>query len=640
MKPGSVRRRGLGAIAVLLLPVLVILFAASSSGASAPPPGSGGLRLLERTVLVETEFVLRLLLPGLIDDTDVVSVAIHNRLNDRDSFLRAVDVESAGPILTISEDTIDDLNIPLSGDLTVRIPIGEHGVQLRDSGVYPVSVVVRTGNGDRLAEMMTHMVIAPPAPVVSRVAIGLTMDVRPAAETSGNIDNDDAAAVWIRGITSNPTVPVTVQVNGRLLDDSTNDPLIQSLRERVQADRAELLVAPYVPIDERALAIEGLSKDATELFERGIATLSAFADTTPTLTTLLTNGWPDVDLAGIWRDRGVRDLVVVDETTDFDAPIETETATGPIDLLVTPVRFTDAAPSNPILRAHHLLAELAVVALSADHPTATVLAYETGQGADEEFVTELLNGLSRSAPLLTSVTVSEAFATAPLVTISGRPLNVDLSADVAIERLAGDITQYREADRVLAAYRSMIRQQDADVLHDQLAEQLLLSLGLGVTGEERELVAQRVVDRIRIEVQAIKPPPLGSVNLTSRSATYPFAFQNNASYAFRVEARFITDKAKFVEFADGESLTLVLEPDSVTSREIRVEALSSGSFPLRIELLSPDGELSLGTVELTMRSTAPSGIGIVISIGAALVLVVWWSRELLRSRYRRKTDTT
>ena len=645
MTQHSMSQRGRRRLALVgLVPVFAVALAlVSSVGPTVPvgaqPTGVGGLELLDRTMLSTDEFVVKVRLPGLVSPEDVVTVAVHERVEDRSAFQAATTKATAGPTVFIRSDAAQDLDISLSGELEISLAIGAPGLELSDPGVYPVSIVVSASGGQPLAEMLTHLVIAPAAPTRSQVAVAVTVDVRPASDGIGDIDSGDPAARWIDGIVARPDLPVTIQVNGRLLDDSGSDPRIRALQERSAEGTTEFLSTPYVPINERSLVVEGLGTAVDQLIELGIESLAAFSTTSPVNTALITNSLPSGELAGLWRDRGVRDVIVIDDVYEIDAPVEVETATGPITLVVTPPRFVDAAPSEPVLAAHRTLAELAVIAMSADHPTATVLAFSTAQPADPLFISTLLDGLADSSPLLTSSTVSSAVTTQPLLDSAGRPEVRGLPTNVPIDRLEGDIAQYREAERVLAAYRSMIGDADARLLHDPQAEALLFSLGTGVSGADRETIAQRVIDRVSIEVQAIKPPPLSNVNLTSRSATYPFAFQNNANYAVRIEVKFITDKARFVDFSDGESMTLVLDANSVTATEVQVEALASGSFPLRIEMLSPDGGLSLGSVELTMRSTAPSGTGIVISIGAAAVLITWWSREFLRSRRRRQAES-
>jgi hypothetical protein len=41
-------------------------------------------------------------------------------------------------------------------------------------------------------------------------------------------------------------------------------------------------------------------------------------------------------------------------------------------------------------------------------------------------------------------------------------------------------------------------------------------------------------------------------------------------------------------------------------------------------LSSPRGDLRLGQTRFTIRSTAASGVAIVLSVGAGLFLLVWW----------------
>ena len=219
-----------------------------------------------------------------------------------------------------------------------------------------------------------------------------------------------------------------------------------------------------------------------------------------------------------------------------------------------------------------------------------------------------------------------------MVDAIGQPIELD-AARASYEELSGDVQLYLDAVSTLESYRSMIQDEDTHLVYDDVRDQLLVSLGAGITGTVRDTEARRAKDKVRAEIAAIEPPPLGGVSLTSREATAPFSFRNTNDYPMRVEVRFISDKALFVDFDDGETTTIVLEP-GITTKEFRVQALSAGSFPLRIEMFSPDGALELGGVDLTIRSTVPSFVGVALTIGAILVLVIWWARSLLRSRRR------
>ena len=56
--------------------------------------------------------------------------------------------------------------------------------------------------------------------------------------------------------------------------------------------------------------------------------------------------------------------------------------------------------------------------------------------------------------------------------------------------------------------------------------------------------------------------------------------------------------------------------------------------PLTITTRTPDGQVILTTTRYTVRSTAVSGVGIVLSVGAGLFLAAWWGRHWYRNRVR------
>ena len=51
-----------------------------------------------------------------------------------------------------------------------------------------------------------------------------------------------------------------------------------------------------------------------------------------------------------------------------------------------------------------------------------------------------------------------------------------------------------------------------------------------------------------------------------------------------------------------------------------------------IEIRTPDGKELLASSKVTIRSTALSGVGIALTIGAALTLTVWWLRHAYNRR--------
>ena len=62
---------------------------------------------------------------------------------------------------------------------------------------------------------------------------------------------------------------------------------------------------------------------------------------------------------------------------------------------------------------------------------------------------------------------------------------------------------------------------------------------------------------------------------------------------------------------------------------------ASGSFPVDVIIESIDGTLPVDTGRITVRSTAISGLGIVLSIGAGLFLLAWWGSHFRKVRRAR-----
>jgi ferric-dicitrate binding protein FerR (iron transport regulator) len=69
-----------------------------------------------------------------------------------------------------------------------------------------------------------------------------------------------------------------------------------------------------------------------------------------------------------------------------------------------------------------------------------------------------------------------------------------------------------------------------------------------------------------------------------------------------------------------------------------VEAKTNGTFQVTATLLTPEGDAPLGPpLAITVRSTALSGLGILVTIAAALGLAAWWIQHLRSKRRRRAT---
>ncbi len=123
-------------------------------------------------------------------------------------------------------------------------------------------------------------------------------------------------------------------------------------------------------------------------------------------------------------------------------------------------------------------------------------------------------------------------------------------------------------------------------------------------------------------------PASFTLTLTAREGTIPLTIRNDSGVPLRVSVRLRSQK---LEFPEGDTIERLLTEET-TRIDIAVRSRASGAFPLEIDVMSPDGERSLAHARYTVRSTAVSGAGLVLSIGAGVFLIVWWARHWRRTR--------
>jgi hypothetical protein len=120
--------------------------------------------------------------------------------------------------------------------------------------------------------------------------------------------------------------------------------------------------------------------------------------------------------------------------------------------------------------------------------------------------------------------------------------------------------------------------------------------------------------------------------LTARSGEIPVTVVSEAPYPVHVVVRLQSDK---LLFPHGAERPVDINRRNTTST-FTVDARSSGAFPVRVSLESPAGGLTVGSRRFTVRSTAASNVGLVLSVGAGLFLFIWWVRNIRHGRRARR----
>jgi hypothetical protein len=123
------------------------------------------------------------------------------------------------------------------------------------------------------------------------------------------------------------------------------------------------------------------------------------------------------------------------------------------------------------------------------------------------------------------------------------------------------------------------------------------------------------------------------VTLTARRGTIPITVANDSDEQVTVILRLTSAKVDL----PAASEPFVLEPRRRTTQLLLVGTRATGTFPIRVEVLTPDGEVTIARGEVRLTSTAFNRVALALTGGAAGVLLLWWFGR--RRRAGPGTDT-
>jgi hypothetical protein len=656
--------RRAGALLLLALLLLLGSFGPVGGSAAAQSP-AGTLKLAGQTTwwLPEQPFALDLDIRSPTPEALEVAVGIFNRVRSRNAYANTVTRGLPGrPSIDVPAVPVAELPVDVDGNRVLTFT-----PSLRNDGVYPLRVDLRPlGGGTAVASFVTYLVEVPSTLLDGELSVGLILPVHapPAVQPDGRTAIDDERAEELAelarslathpdtGFTLAPT-PETVEAlaaSPRNEDRQTAAGLVASLGSR------QLLGGPWVPADLTALLDADLEPEAAGLLTRGTQTLrTVFPGVEPTTSIRIVDERLDeAALNYLQTQQQVTQLVVpetllepVRRTITGVSTFVVDTRRGPV-----PAAAADTAlaayfsGTEPVLDAQRLLADLAVIYNDAP-PVAkrgVIVLPPRGWAPDEAFVDALLDGLG-SSPILEGVSLSRFFTDVGVETVGtgsrATPVVRKLApaaAGAAAPTLPGAaITASR---RRIDSFASIVNPADGAVdpkgaaVVDRQDRTLLASTSSDLRARDRTTYLSGVNGQIQDQLDGIDMPSSRSITLTAREGEIPVTVASSLAYPVRAVLEVRSDT---LEFPEGTTHELVIPAGRNATTQFAVRAQSSGSFPVRVQLRAPDGDpqLLLAESRFTVRSTAISGVGTALSIGAGLFLLVWWGNHL-RGRRSRK----
>jgi hypothetical protein len=633
-------------------------------GAGRGPAGAteNRLQLASQTSWVGPgeELVLRLGVATVKPPEEVeLAVAVYRRVRNRTDFAQTLEGRLPDVPLTVTPPTLlSELATDAAGAVVVRLPVQDPDqppdrtrLRLGEEGVYPVRVEVRNaGGGPAVAALVTHLVYTTPPKEGGfplKVALVLPVHAPPALQPDGKRELSaqaaDELAELVDAVRAYPLVPLNLLPTPETLDaleTSAADANRETLAELAASTAGRQVVGgTYVPVDLRDIADSRLDTERSAQLDHGTRAIERTLGTRVDTRTWVAAEPLDQEAVLQLRQQQLDRFVIPEAAME---PVDvTVTLAQPFELDVSAVRRPQvlaadlglsshfARTDDPVLAAHRLLADLAVVYGDSPSRSRVVVAMAPRSwDPTKAFLDAVLAGISTSA-IVAGSTLDAGFADVrPATAGTNTPLVRRLVPSVNAASLpAGAISRARGR---LAGFSSII--EAANPLDDALEELVLVAQGAELRPAQRARYLSGMNATIDSQIGLIQVPPNRSITLTARTGEIPITILSRAPYPVHVQLEVDSEK---LEFPKGAGREVNLTRRNTTER-FSVRARTSGTFPLRLRLVSPDGTVVLGRSRFTVRSTAASGMGILLSAGAGAFLLAWWARHHARGRRNRR----
>ena len=580
-------------------------------------------------------------------------IQVHDRLTSRSAFALTLGDGPSGRVVDTTRAPLASLDRDPAGAVTVRLGISAGGappadpgvtprITLRQPGVYPVGVSV-VDDGEVIDSFVTHLVRLPSDEAEPlRLAFVVPIHSPPAA---GGAGGDRLAPAERRRVedlseslsTSN-RVPIVLAPTPETLDAlaHTENPEDVETLERIRARAAtdHLLAGPYVPPDPIELVSTGLESELGAQLAVGAEVIQEHLGVAPATGTWLSRTRLDEASLSALRESGISRVVVEESVLE---PLDRAlTLTQPFVLRGSLGRRTVALVADPgltarlqqrgdpVLAAHHFLADLAVLYFDEPaRPRAVVARAPDDWGPPRATVETILAAVANS-PVLESVDVETASAVPLARAADGDALEREMfSVDPPA---ASELIRIDAVRQVLRSFASMVPPDIPPLA--TIERRLLAAQSVDLTGGQQATMVQAAASALQDELGQVDVPSTRSITLTAREGEVPVTIRSDAPWPVDVVVSLDADQLRFPA---GQTRQMTLARGNTTAR-FRVEARTSGAFPLRVRVTSPDGALVLGQTRYTVRSTVVSGVGIVLTSASVAFLVAWWGLHVRRTR--------
>jgi Family of unknown function (DUF6049) len=648
-----VRRLAAAALATLALALAAAVGTGPApAGAQTPPQ----VDLVGQTTWLAPgeRFDVRLRIAGAPADA-AVRLVVHESPRSRQGFRETLEGDLGDVLSPGTREPLASLTSGPGGTVTAGFVAGRGGVGLPGRGTYPVEAQLLGPGGEVLDSVVTYLTFLTPTAEFPPLAVAMVVDVSGslALQPDGTVvldrDTIDRARERADLLAELPGIPLTVAprpetVEALAVHSDETARIVDALR--VDAAGRAPLARPFVDVDLAALQRSGLITEANAQAEGGANVVRFRLAAEPVGGFWMSGPTLGAEAARLAVQLGIGRALVPPSAVDLDAdPDEDGDTDGP-------AQSTPGVPRTPVR-----LGEGGPLGMVSDTQLAAHLVGDEGAVGTARFVAELTSMWleAPSIPRGVAVVLPPDATLDPVATPAAvqaltdgqavRPVTLDQlvseippggdgpeAVDLAPHEVTDDL---RSVARAVPPARESINGLGALLGNPSLASALHQSLLVSTGTDTLDALRVPYVDRVNAALGtvqgAVTLPEEFRITLTSRSSTIPVRLTNASDQNLDVRVELDSDQ---LEFPDGSVLTPNLPPGT-TTLDVPVRVRTSGAFTMDVEVTSPDQSIVLDTSTFDIRSTAISGVGLVLSVGAGLFLAVWWARHWRSARRSR-----
>lgn len=608
----------------------------------------------------------------VIDDSDLLDDAVSGELSNSEATFPVVDLPVPSASTTVQSGFSIDVYAP--GE---QSPGGGWAKRLSEPGVYPVRVRLRGPDNQTIATLVTFLVRAAEdaaelTPAMVALVPEAALDTTPqesvdhAAEPLSD-DDLNRIETLIDTFSEHPDVPASFSISpdvARRLEltassgegtggtdagqgpegdgdgttsttggsaSTTGDPgpddapadLLERFRSALGGDDREVLGAPFVDVDPAELVGAGLT---TEL---AIQQRTGFRDLADVLEPPVGDTWAvgrrlDPDTVDALADLGVTNLLVAPAAFSEpppDLPVRVDGTTGGSRLVVRDPALSTGGNPDPVLAAHRLIGQTIARSMIGERAPQliSIPAPETVEDVAE--IDALLSVLADSEEVVQATTVSQLLRSSMTEAERAALAEPDLAP-------IGSYPEDLRSSRALVDSFATMIPDDPDLAAQQ-GESLSRSATAGLSRAARSEIVDEVRGAVEAHFDAVSIPRSDRVTLGARDAQFPLVISSESDIPLLVLVSLTSASDRLTVKQDR--VEVLLDSDR-TVVPIQVHSRSPGDTPIRIVVTTLDGQVILSEGTYSIRSTAVSGVGLLLTVGAGLFLALWWGRHFVRAR--------